>query len=142
GNPDFQATRGSGVPPASEGLPAVGRGVRGPGDGGGGPAGHAGGGAAVSWDDEPADWTPRVRYRTAYDLAYDLANFLRQLALPRSVQAWTLTTLRKELIKIGGKVVCDAKAVTFQLAEVAVPRALFAAILGRIGRLRAASSPG
>ena len=57
-------------------------------------------------------------------------------------RAWTLTTLREKLIKIGAKVVRHAKAVTFQLAEVAVPRALFAAILGRIGRLRAAPSPG
>ena len=40
------------------------------------------------------------------------------------------------------KVVHDVKAATFQLAEVAVPRELFAAILGRIGRLRAAPSPG
>ena len=57
-------------------------------------------------------------------------------------RTWTLTTLREKLIKIGAKVVRHAKAVTFQLAEVAVPRALFAAILGRIGRLRAAPSPG
>jgi hypothetical protein len=77
-----------------------------------------------------------------FALAYNLANFLRQLALPRSVRTWTLTTLREKLIKIGAKVVSHAKAVTFQLAEVAVPRALFAAILGRIGRLRAAPSPG
>jgi len=62
--------------------------------------------------------------------------------LPRSVQTWTLTTLREKLIKIGAKVVRHAKAVTFQLAEVAVPRELFAAILERIGRLRAAPSPG
>jgi hypothetical protein len=53
-----------------------------------------------------------------------------------------LLTLREKLIKIGAKVVCHAKAVTFQLAEVAVPRALFAAIPGRIGRPRAAPSPG
>jgi len=45
-------------------------------------------------------------------------------------------------VKIGAKVVRHARAVTFQLAEVAVPRALFAAILARIGRLRAAPSPG
>ena len=68
--------------------------------------------------------------------------FLRELTLPWSIQTWTLTTLREELIKIGAKVVRHAKAVTFQSAEVAVPRALFAAILGRIGRLRAAPSPG
>jgi hypothetical protein len=39
-------------------------------------------------------------------------------------------------------VVHHAGSVTFQRAEVAVPRALFAALLGRIGRLRAAPSPG
>src|SRR3954451_25429208 len=77
-----------------------------------------------------------------FALAYNRANFLRQLALPRSVRTWTLTPPREKLIKIGAKVVRHAKAVTFQLAEVAVPRALFAAILGRIGRLRAAPSPG
>src|SRR6516162_599406 len=77
-----------------------------------------------------------------FALAYNPANFLRQLALPRPVRTWTLTTLREKVIKIGAKVVRHAKAVTFQLAEVAVPRALFAAILGRIGRLRAAPSPG
>ena len=54
---------------------------------------------------------------------------------------WSLTTLREKLIKIGAKVVHHTRAVTFQLAEVAVPRALFAAILVRIGRLRAAPSP-
>ena len=48
----------------------------------------------------------------------------------------------EKLIKIAAKVVRHAKAVTIKLAEVAVPRALFAAILGRIGRLRAAPSPG
>jgi hypothetical protein len=76
-----------------------------------------------------------------FALADNLGNFLRQPALPCSVRPWTLTTLREKLIKIGAKVVRHAKAVTFQLAEVAVPRALFAAILSRIGRLRAAPSP-
>ena len=38
--------------------------------------------------------------------------------------------------KIGAKVVSHAKAVTFQMEEVAVPGTLFAAILDRIGRLR------
>jgi hypothetical protein len=44
--------------------------------------------------------------------------------------------LREKLIKIGAKVVRHAKHVRFQLAEVAVPRRLFAAILERIQRLR------
>jgi hypothetical protein len=60
---------------------------------------------------------------------------LRQLALPHEVKHWSLTTLREKLIKIGAKVVSRSKTVTFQMAEVAVPRTLFAAILERIGRL-------
>lgn len=68
-------------------------------------------------------------------LAYNMANFLRRLALPTSVKHWTLTTLREKLIKIGAKVVHHARYVTFQLAEVAIPRPLFAAILRRIERL-------
>lgn len=69
-------------------------------------------------------------------LAYNLGNFLRRLALPTHVKHWTLTTLRDKLIKIGAKMVQHAGYVTFQLAEVAVPRMLFAAILRRIERLR------
>ena len=63
-------------------------------------------------------------------------NFLRQAVLPRAVRHWTLTTLRERLIKIGAKVVSHARYVTFQMAEVAVPRRVFKAILGRIERLR------
>jgi hypothetical protein len=71
-----------------------------------------------------------------FALAYNLSNFLRRLALPPSVKHWTLTTLRDKLIKIGAKVVHHARRVVFQLAEVAIPRTLFAAILRRIERLR------
>ncbi len=69
-----------------------------------------------------------------FALAYNLGNFLRRLALPRSVKHWSLTTLREKLIKIGAKVVRHAKYVTFQMAEVVVPRELFRAILQRIQR--------
>ncbi len=65
-------------------------------------------------------------------LAYNLSNFLRRLALPPSVKHWTLTPLRDKLVKIGCKVVYHARHVTFQLAEVAVPRRLYRAILDRI----------
>lgn len=75
-----------------------------------------------------------------FALAYNLGNFLRQLALPRKIEHWSLTTLREKVIKIGAKVVKHAKYFTFQLAEVAVSRNLFAAILERINRLRL--SPG
>ena len=72
-------------------------------------------------------------------LAYNLGNFLRRLALPASVKHWTLTTLRDRLIKIGAKMVRHARYVTFQLAEVAIPRGLYRTILGRIRRFAAVS---
>ena len=77
-----------------------------------------------------------------FALAYNLGNFLRRLALPRPIQQWTLTTLRDKLIKIGGKVVRHAQSLTFQLAEVTVPRELFATILHKIDRLRLVSETG
>jgi len=70
-----------------------------------------------------------------FALAYNLGNFLRRLALPRDVKHWSLTTLREKLVKIGAKVTRHSKYVFFQLAEVAVTRNLFAAILDRIKRL-------
>ena len=74
-------------------------------------------------------------------LAYDLANFLRTLALPEAVENWSLTQLREKLVKIGAKVVRHGRCITFQLAEVAVPRALFAEILRLIDGLRSAPAP-
>jgi hypothetical protein len=57
------------------------------------------------------------------------------------VERWSLTTLRERLVKIGAKVVSHGRCITFQMAEVAVPRRLFAAVLWRIGRLRAPPAP-
>ena len=74
-----------------------------------------------------------------FALAYNLGNFLRRLALPQSVQHWSLTTLREKLIKIGAKIVRHARYVTFQMAEVAIPRKLFREILQRIARLKTKS---
>jgi len=71
-----------------------------------------------------------------FALAYNLGNFLRTLALPHGVKHWSLTTLREKLIKIGAKVVTHARYVIFQMAEVAVPKRLFQAILDRIRRLK------
>jgi hypothetical protein len=72
-------------------------------------------------------------------LAYNLGNFLRQTVLPRTVRHWALTTLREKVIKIGAKVVRHSQMIVFQMAEVAVQRELFHAILERIGRLRVAT---
>ena len=69
-------------------------------------------------------------------LAYNLGNIFRNSALPLPMKHWTMTTLRDKLIKIGAKVVNHARYVIFQMAEVAVSQKMFAAILGRIGRLR------
>jgi hypothetical protein len=66
---------------------------------------------------------------------------MRTLALPQSVEHWSLTTLRDKLVKIGAKVVRHGRYVTFQLAEVAVPRTLFAEILRLIGDLRPRPAP-
>ena len=49
--------------------------------------------------------------------------------------------VKEKLIKIGAKVVSHGRYVTFQLAEVAVPRRLFAEILSLIARLRAPPAP-
>ena len=69
-------------------------------------------------------------------LAYNLGNFLRRLALPEAVKDWSLRSVQVKLIKIGGRVVRHARRIVFQLAEVAVPRDLFALILERISELR------
>jgi hypothetical protein len=53
---------------------------------------------------------------------------------------WSLTSLQLKLIKIGARVVRHARAITFQLAEVAVTRAMVRAILASIRRLRAPPS--
>ena len=74
-------------------------------------------------------------------LAYNLGNFMRTLAMPKTVETWSMTSLREKLIKIGAKVVSHGRYVTFQLAEVAVPRRLFAEILSLIARLRTPPAP-
>jgi hypothetical protein len=64
------------------------------------------------------------------------ANSITVEVLPNEVAPWTLTTLREKLVTIGARIVRHGRYVIFQLAEVAVPRALFAAILRRIDRWR------
>ena len=74
-------------------------------------------------------------------LSFNLANFLRTPALPKEMEHWSLTTLREKLVKIGAKVVRHSRYVTFQLAEVAVPRYLFQKILALIDNLRRKPAP-
>ncbi len=58
--------------------------------------------------------------------------------LPEKVEHWSLTTPREKIIKIGAKVARLGRYITFELAEVAIPRELFAEILWRIDGLRPA----
>ena len=70
-------------------------------------------------------------------LAYNLATFLRRIKLPEAMADWSLSSLQLKLIKIGARVVRHARAITFQLAEVAVTGPMVRAILAAIRRLRA-----
>jgi hypothetical protein len=74
-------------------------------------------------------------------LAYNLGNFLRTLATPEPIKDWSLTSLREKLIKIGAKIISHGRYVAFQMAEVAIPRQLFADILRLIAELRPPPDP-
>jgi Transposase DDE domain group 1 len=74
-------------------------------------------------------------------LAYNLANFMRTLATPEPIKDWSLTSLREKLVKIGARIVTHARYITFQLAEVAVPRELFEEIVRLIDGLRPRPAP-
>jgi hypothetical protein len=73
-------------------------------------------------------------------LAYNLVAFLRCINLPEAMANWSLTSLQLKLVKIGARVVRHARAITFQLAEVAVTGPMVRAILAAIQRLRAPPS--
>ena len=66
---------------------------------------------------------------------------MRTLAMPKTAELWSLTSLREKLIKIGAKVVSHGRYVTFQMAEASVSRQVFANILSLITRLRPPSAP-
>ncbi len=54
---------------------------------------------------------------------------------------WSLSRLREKLVTVGAKVVRHDRYVTFQLAEIAIPRRLFAEILRLIDGLRPKAAP-
>jgi hypothetical protein len=68
-------------------------------------------------------------------------NFMRTLTMPKAAEPWSLTSLREKLFKVGAKVMSHGRYVTFQLAEVAMSRQMFADILMLIARLRAPPAP-
>lgn len=74
-------------------------------------------------------------------LPYNLGIFLQGADLLEEMADWSLTSLQTRLIKIGARVVRHARAITFQLAEVAVSGGLFTRILSAIHRLRSPPVP-
>jgi hypothetical protein len=69
-------------------------------------------------------------------LADNLGNFPRRLTRPKAVMAWSLRSMQLKLIKTGARLVRHARRLVFQMAEVALPRDVWVAILERIGGLR------
>ena len=61
--------------------------------------------------------------------------------MPKTAKPWSLISLREKLIKIGAKVISHGRDVTFQMAEVAVPKQMFREILSLIVRLQAPPAP-
>jgi hypothetical protein len=58
--------------------------------------------------------------------------------VPKTIKDRSLRSVQVRLIKMGGRLVRHARRLAFQLAEVAVPRDLFALILERVNELRLA----
>jgi hypothetical protein len=52
-----------------------------------------------------------------------------------------MTSMKEKLIKIGAKVVSHGRYIAFQMAQVAIPRDLFADILHLIAELRSLPDP-
>ena len=76
-----------------------------------------------------------------YALAYNFGVFLQGTDLPEEISDWSFTSLQTRLIKTGARVVRHARAITFQLADVAVSGDPFTRILAAIHRLRAPPVP-
>jgi Transposase DDE domain group 1 len=74
--------------------------------------------------------------RQLFILAYNLGNFLRRLTRPKAVMAWSLRSVQLKLIKTGARLVRHARRLVFQMAEVAVSKDVWMAILERLGGLR------
>jgi hypothetical protein len=59
-------------------------------------------------------------------LAYNVANLMRMLPVPKTAELWFLRAFGEKVIKIAANVVNHGRYVTFQMAEVAVSREMFA----------------
>jgi len=60
---------------------------------------------------------------------------LRRLALPVSIQSWSLTSFQQRLFKTGGRLIRHARSFILQLAESYLTVNLFRQMLQRIEQL-------
>ena len=65
-------------------------------------------------------------------LAYNLGNPWRRLVLPKSIDAWSLTSLQQRLMKTGGRLVKHARYYWLLLDEGHLRWRLFGQMLRRI----------
>jgi hypothetical protein len=72
-------------------------------------------------------------------LAYNLGNLWRRLVLPKRIDAWSLTSLQRRLVKTGGRLVKHARYYWLLLAESHLTRRLFGTMLQRIRALPVAT---
>jgi hypothetical protein len=68
-------------------------------------------------------------------LAYNMGNLWRRLVLPKRIDAWSLTSLQRRLVKTGGRLVKHARYYWLLLAEGDLHRRLFGQVLQRIWAL-------
>jgi hypothetical protein len=68
-------------------------------------------------------------------IAYNLGSLLRKLALPLTIQNWSLTSLQQRLFKTGIRLIRHARYFTLQLAESYLTGPLFRQIVAHIERL-------
>ena len=86
---------------------------------------------------EPPDRPYAKRADRVQCLCSCRAATVRTLGVPEPVADWSLTSLLITLIRIGARAVWHARAITCQLAEVAVSGRMVRAVMATIQRLRA-----
>jgi hypothetical protein len=59
-------------------------------------------------------------------------NLWRRLVLPKSIDSWSLTSLRQRLVKTGGRLIRYARYDWMLVAESHLTRSLFGSIVRRI----------
>jgi len=92
---------------------------------------------AIKWTRLSYRWFAANAVRLQlHALAYDLGNFLRTLATPEPMKGCSMATHRRILSRTGRRSSVTPVMSRFQMAEVAIPRNLLAALLLMVAKLR------